>query len=74
MNGDLLADRAVGCLAAPPIGDALGGATEGWESHEIHAHFGGWVAGSSSRSGARRGSRSRSPRSTRETATSPTTR
>ena len=45
MNGDLLTDRAVGCLAGAAVGDALGGATEGWESHEIHAHFGGWVDG-----------------------------
>ena len=45
MNGDLLTDRAVGCLAGAAVGDALGGATEGWESHEIHAHFDGWVTG-----------------------------
>ena len=35
-NGDLLERRAVGCLAGAAVGDALGGATEGWESHEIH--------------------------------------
>ena len=45
MSGDLLTDRAVGCLAGAAVGDALGGATEGWESHEIEAHFGGWVTG-----------------------------
>ena len=45
MNGQLLTDRAVGCLAGAAVGDALGGATEGWESHEIHEHFGGWVTG-----------------------------
>ena len=45
MNGNLLADRAVGCLAAAAVGDALGGPTEGWESREIHDHFGGWVGG-----------------------------
>jgi ADP-ribosylglycohydrolase len=44
-NGPLLADRAVGCLAGAAIGDALGGATEGWESHEIQAHYRGWVGG-----------------------------
>ena len=33
---NLLTDRAVGCLAGAAIGDALGGATEGWESDEIH--------------------------------------
>jgi len=45
VNGHLLADRAIGCLAGAAVGDALGGATEGWESHEIHAHFGDWVSG-----------------------------
>ena len=45
VNGHLLTDRAVGCLAGAAVGDALGGATEGWESHEIHDHFGGWVEG-----------------------------
>ena len=45
MNGDLLTDRAVGCLAGGAVGDALGGATEGWEADEIHAHFDGWVGG-----------------------------
>jgi ADP-ribosylglycohydrolase len=45
VNGDLLTDRSVGCLAGAAVGDALGGATEGWESHEIHAHFDGWVTG-----------------------------
>ncbi len=45
MREHLLADRAVGCLAGAAVGDALGGATEGWEAHEIQAHFGGWVTG-----------------------------
>lgn len=45
MNGTLLADRAVGCLAGAAVGDALGGATEGWESAEIEEHFGGFVTG-----------------------------
>ena len=44
-NGHLLADRAVGCLAGAAVGDALGGATEGWEAHEISEHFGGPVEG-----------------------------
>jgi ADP-ribosylglycohydrolase len=44
-NGDLLERRAVGCLAGAAVGDALGGATEGWEAHEIHAHFAGPVEG-----------------------------
>jgi ADP-ribosylglycohydrolase len=43
-NGTLTG-RAVSCLAGGAVGDALGGATEGWESDEIHAHFGGWVEG-----------------------------
>ena len=45
MNDHLLADRAVGCLAGAAVGDALGGATEGWESSEIHEHYDGWVEG-----------------------------
>jgi ADP-ribosylglycohydrolase len=45
VNGNLLADRAVGCLAGAAVGDALGGATEGWEAHEIYAHYGDWVDG-----------------------------
>ncbi len=45
MNGHLLTERSVCCLAAAAVGDALGGATEGWESREIHDHFGGWVTG-----------------------------
>lgn len=45
MNGHQLVDRAVGALAGAAVGDALGGATEGWESHEIHEHCGGWVEG-----------------------------
>ena len=45
MSVDMLASRAVGCLAGAAVGDALGGATEGWESREIHDHYGGWVEG-----------------------------
>ena len=45
MNGHRLSDRSTGCLAGAAIGDALGGATEGWEAHEIEAHFGGFVEG-----------------------------
>jgi ADP-ribosylglycohydrolase len=41
----MLTTRAVGCLAGAAVGDALGGATEGWESSEIHEHYGGWVEG-----------------------------
>ena len=45
MNEHPLVERATGSLAAAAIGDALGGSTEGWESHEIHDHYGGWVDG-----------------------------
>ncbi|HEY6961403.1 MAG TPA: ADP-ribosylglycohydrolase family protein [Gaiellaceae bacterium] len=45
MNGNELAERAVGALAGAAVGDALGGATEGWESREIFAHQRGWVEG-----------------------------
>ncbi len=45
MNQHRLADRAVGCLAGAAVGDALGGATEGWEAAEIQEHFGGFVEG-----------------------------
>jgi ADP-ribosylglycohydrolase len=45
VKGDLLTDRAVGCLAGGAVGDALGGATEGWEADDIRAHFDGWVGG-----------------------------
>src|SRR5205823_6528083 len=40
-----LADRAVGCLAGAAVGDALGGATEGWEAREIVEHYGELVTG-----------------------------
>jgi ADP-ribosylglycohydrolase len=45
VNGNLLTDRAIGCLTGAAVGDALGGATEGWEAHEIQLHFDGWVEG-----------------------------
>jgi ADP-ribosylglycohydrolase len=45
VNPNLLTDRAVWCLSAAAVGDALGGATEGWESHEIDEHYGGPVEG-----------------------------
>jgi len=40
-----LNDRAVATLAGAAVGDALGGATEGWEAHEIADHFGAPVEG-----------------------------
>ena len=45
MNHNELVDRAAGCLAGAAVGDALGGATEGWEAHEIAEHYGGFVTG-----------------------------
>jgi ADP-ribosylglycohydrolase len=45
VNGHLLVDQAIGCLAGAAVGDALGGATEGWEASEITEHFGGFVMG-----------------------------
>jgi ADP-ribosylglycohydrolase len=40
-----LMSSAVGALAAAAVGDALGGATEGWEAGQIVEHFGGPVEG-----------------------------
>jgi ADP-ribosylglycohydrolase len=45
VSGHLLADRAIACLAGAAVGDALGGATEGWEAHEIEDHYDGFVTG-----------------------------
>ena len=38
-----LEDKAIGCLAGAAVGDALGGATEGWTSDQIRDRYGGWV-------------------------------
>jgi ADP-ribosylglycohydrolase len=40
-----LISGAVGALTAAAVGDALGGATEGWEATEIAEHFDGPVEG-----------------------------
>ncbi|WP_222851481.1 ADP-ribosylglycohydrolase family protein [Phytoactinopolyspora mesophila] len=40
-----LTDRAVGCLLGAAVGDALGGATEGWSPAQIRERWGGWVEG-----------------------------
>ncbi|WP_326823673.1 ADP-ribosylglycohydrolase family protein [Streptosporangium sp. NBC_01639] len=40
-----LEDRAVGCVAGAAVGDALGGATEGWTPEQIHERYGGYVEG-----------------------------
>lgn len=38
-----LESKAIGCLAGAAIGDALGGATEGWRPDQIRSRYGGWV-------------------------------
>ncbi|WP_207621210.1 ADP-ribosylglycohydrolase family protein [Streptosporangium minutum] len=40
-----LEDRAVGCVAGAAVGDALGGATEGWTPEQISERYGGHVEG-----------------------------
>ncbi|WP_020576367.1 ADP-ribosylglycohydrolase family protein [Actinopolymorpha alba] len=45
MTAGALFDRAAGCLLGAAVGDALGGATEGWSPDQIRARWGGWVEG-----------------------------
>jgi ADP-ribosylglycohydrolase len=40
-----LEDRATGCVAGAAVGDALGGATEGWTPEQIGRRYGGHVEG-----------------------------
>ena len=40
-----LEDKAVGAIAGAAVGDALGGATEGWTPEQIRARYDGWVTG-----------------------------
>ncbi|MEN3360655.1 MAG: hypothetical protein V7637_4637 [Mycobacteriales bacterium] len=40
-----LEEKAVGCLVGAAVGDALGGATEGWSPAQIQDRYGGWVDG-----------------------------
>lgn len=40
-----LLSRATGCLTGAAVGDALGGATEGWTPDQIRERWGGWVEG-----------------------------
>nr|WP_174257802.1 ADP-ribosylglycohydrolase family protein [Phytoactinopolyspora alkaliphila] len=40
-----MVDRSVGCLLGAAVGDALGGATEGWSPAQIRDRWGGWVEG-----------------------------
>jgi ADP-ribosylglycohydrolase len=41
----VLEDKAVGALSGAAVGDALGGATEGWSPEQIRERHGGWVTG-----------------------------
>jgi ADP-ribosylglycohydrolase len=41
----LLGDKAIGCLVGAGVGDALGGATEGWTPEQIRERYGGYVTG-----------------------------
>ncbi|SEG91247.1 ADP-ribosylglycohydrolase [Nonomuraea solani] len=40
-----LEDKATGCVAGAAVGDALGGATEGWTPEQIVTRYGGHVEG-----------------------------
>lgn len=40
-----LRDRVAGGLLGAAVGDAIGGATEGWSVEQIHERWGGWVEG-----------------------------
>lgn len=40
-----LEEKATGCVAGAAVGDALGGATEGWTPEQIVARYGGAVEG-----------------------------
>ncbi len=42
---NLLENKAVGALAGAAVGDALGGATEGFTPQQIQERHGGWVTG-----------------------------
>ncbi|GGP94563.1 ADP-ribosylglycohydrolase family protein [Streptosporangium pseudovulgare] len=42
---DLLTDKAVGCVTGAAVGDAIGGATEGWTPEQIRRRYGGNVTG-----------------------------
>ena len=42
---NLLEAKAVGALSGAAVGDALGGATEGWTPEQIRERYGGWVTG-----------------------------
>jgi len=40
-----LQDRSLGVLVGAAVGDALGGATEGWTTEQIRERYDGWVTG-----------------------------
>jgi ADP-ribosylglycohydrolase len=40
-----LQDKAIGALSGAAVGDALGGATEGWTPQQIRERYDGWVTG-----------------------------
>jgi ADP-ribosylglycohydrolase len=42
---NVLEDKAVGAFSGAAVGDALGGATEGWSPEQIRERHGGWVTG-----------------------------
>ena len=42
---NLLTDKAVGALAGAAVGDALGGATEGYSPEQLRERHGGYVTG-----------------------------
>ncbi|HYJ67844.1 MAG TPA: ADP-ribosylglycohydrolase family protein [Nocardioidaceae bacterium] len=42
---NLLGDKAIGCLVGAGVGDALGGATEGWTPEQIRERYDGYVTG-----------------------------
>ncbi|MET3808181.1 ADP-ribosylglycohydrolase [Nakamurella sp. UYEF19] len=42
---DEFEDRAIGCLGGSAVGDAIGGATEGWTQQQINERWGGPVKG-----------------------------
>lgn len=45
MTKTILHDRSLGALLGCAIGDAIGGATEGWSPAQIRDRWGGWVEG-----------------------------
>ena len=42
---NLLEDKAIGCITGAAVGDAIGGATEGWSPEVIQERYGGLVDG-----------------------------